>query len=168
MPTLPVFKFLSHFRFIPLNRMDNFLSRLNENGWIPEDDNPQLDNKEYRKAIPADRNHYIQGDRYLKVTLFRNPNNYGCVFKHYCDLGFRTISDEEQEIEREEERGITRINERMRNTENGRIALFTRSIHEMFAFDADYSTGNYEDNGEAVTRSLCWNWELWESLDETR
>lgn len=163
MPTLAVFKFLSHFRFIPLNKMDGFLARLLENGWIPEDDDPRLDNKTYRKLSPADKNHYMQWPRHIKVTLFKNPTNYGCVFKHYCDLGFRTITDEELEIEREQEQGIYRINERMRNTENNRIALFTRSHHVM-AFDADYSSGNYEDNGESVERSHAWNWELWESV----
>lgn len=132
--------------------------RLEENGWIPRDDDPNLDGKEYSKMS--------RKDGYLSLVIMHHSShrNYGISFKHVI-VKMLKFTDEEYEIHQEQERGIYRINTRMRNKENGRIALFTRSIHKRCVFDGDCYKGNYEDNGEEVTYSIPWSFRNWEVVD---
>ena len=157
--TLPVWKHQVHIIFIPVNRVDAFYQNLERKGWVRNtEDSFASGEREYSKD---------RGDGWKVLALTHSQyRNVGFTFKHSYRLPNRTITDEEYEIEQEIHRGIYRINKRMRNTENNRIALFT--VHRTFhAFDADYDEGAYEDNGESVTRSVAWDRGTWETVTET-
>ena len=156
MPEVRERKYRVHIKFFPENSIQRVIERLIENGWVGRDDDPNLDGKEYSKT---ERNRY----RSL-VIMYHSPyRNYGISFKNTIENVLQ-LTDEQYQIRQEEERGIHRINIRRRNIENGRVALFTRYKSRM-AFDADYETGNYEDNGEEVKYSIPWSFRSWEQAD---
>ncbi len=147
-------KNLLHIIFIEKNRVLFFIDDLLENGWIRDENEPDIDGARFTK----------QGKNWTALIL-EHPQNFGISFKHDCNLGYREITEEQQEIEKEQEQGIYRINVRVRNIENNRTALFTRSICPMWVMDGDYQEGTYEDNGEPVSRSISWPDRTWEDVN---
>jgi len=159
MITLPVWSRKVHIIFIPMERVGTFYTSLINKGWIRNtEDLFSSDEREYNKDY--------KGSNWQIFSMRHSSHgNVGFTFKHTWRLADRTITDEEHEIEQEKAQGISRISERMLNTENNRIALFTRRINVIHAVDADYDEGVYEDNGESVTRSICWGMAPWEGIE---